>query len=313
MSRQQKQDNDHDHDHDEHGHSHDQTKLSGRKIFWVTVLNLSITLTEVVGGIISGSLALLSDSLHNLSDTVAIAMSYVANKVAQRPKNQRKTFGYKRAEILAAFVNATVLLAISGFLIIEAIRRWRNPETIDGTLMIIVATIGLVANLVSVYLLEKDSHSNLNIKSSYLHLLSDTISSVGVVVGGLAIKFLGWVWIDPLVTILISLYILRETWLIIRKTVDILMQSSAELDYEAIKQDIESIEHINNIHHIHTWLIDEHTIHFEAHLDMDDMSLCEAQVITGLIEQKLIQDYGVSHVTLQSEVNVCHDKNLFRT
>ena len=300
------------HNHVKTGHSHDTSNLSGRKIFWVTVLNATITVTEIVGGILSGSLALLSDAIHNLSDTVAIALSYVANKVAQRPKNPRKTFGYKRAEILAAFVNATVLLAISAFLIIEAIRRWRDPETIDGTLMIIVAVIGLVANLVSVYLLEKDSHHSLNIKSSYLHLLGDTVSSVGVVIGGIAIRIWGVTWIDPLVTLLISIYIIKETWQIIHKTVDILMQSSADLDYNKIKSEIEALEHIRNIHHIHSWMINEDTVYFEAHLDLENMSLCDVQPIYEQIEHLLTEHYGISHVTLQAEVDKCDDKKLFK-
>ena len=300
------------HNHQASSHIHDTSNLSGKKIFLVTVLNLTITVAEVIGGLISGSLALLSDSIHNLSDTFAIALSYFANKVAQRPKNPKKTFGYKRVEILAAFINSAVLLAISVFLIIEAIRRWQKPETIDGNLMIVVAVIGLVANLVSVFLLEKDSHGNLNIKSSYLHLLSDTVSSVGVVIGGIAIKFWGLVWIDPLITVLISVYILRETWQILKKTVDILMQSSADLDYEKIKIEIEAIEHVQNIHHTHSWMINENTIYFEAHLDLDDMSLCEAQIIYDQIEHLLFEHYGVSHVTLQAEVDKCSDKSMFK-
>ena len=299
------------HGHKGHHHGHEATQLSGRKIFWVTLLNLSITIAEIVGGLLSGSLALLSDSLHNLSDTVAIAISYIANKVAQRPENPRKTFGYKRTEILAALINSTVLLAVSAFLIVEAIRRWRNPETIDGTLMIVVAIIGLVANLVSVYLLEKDSHHSLNIKSSYLHLLGDTVSSLGVVLGGIAIKLWALTWIDPLITLLISVYIIRETWKIIRTTVDILMQSGANLDYEAIKRDIEAIDHVQNLHHVHTWLVNESTIHFEAHIELDDMTLCDVMPIYEQIEHLLIEHHGISHVTLQAEVNKCENKAMF--
>ncbi|HEY5466991.1 MAG TPA: cation diffusion facilitator family transporter [Clostridia bacterium] len=301
----------HEHEHSHAGHAHDASALSGKKIFWVTVLNLTITIAEIIGGLLSGSLALLSDSLHNLSDSIAIALSYFANKVAQRPKNPRKTFGYKRAEILAAFINATALITISVFLIIAAIRRWRTPETINGTMMILVASIGLVANLVSVFLLEKDSHGNLNIKSSYLHLISDTVSSVGVVAGGIAIKLWGLVWIDPLVTVLISLYVLKEAWHILKKTIDILMQSSADIDYEKIRQEIEAIEHVRNIHHVHSWMSNESTIFFEAHLDFDDMSLCEAQVIYDQIERLLKEEYGVSHVTLQAESDKCDDKTMF--
>lgn len=300
------------HDHSEADHPHDISNLSDKKIFWVTLLNATITIAEIIGGILSGSLALLSDAVHNLSDTVAIALSYIANKIAQRPKDAKRTYGYKRAEILSAFINSTVLLAISIVLIFEAYKRFNSPESINGTLMIAVAFIGLVSNLVSVYLLEKDSHENLNIKSSYLHLLGDTVSSVGVVAGGIAIKIWGMVWIDPLITILISLYILKETWQVVRKTVDILMQSSAPLNYEAIKNDIEAIDKVKNIHHVHSWMINEKTIYFEAHIDMDDMQLSEVELIYDKIEHLLIDHHGISHVTLQAEVDKCCDKSIFK-
>src|SRR5690554_4885206 len=164
---------------------------TGKKIFWVALLNAGITVAEVVGGILSGSLALLSDAVHNLSDTMAIVLSYVANKIARRSKDAKRTYGYKRAEILAAFINSAVLLAVSLLLVFEAYKRWRAPESIDGTLMIAVALIGLLADLLSVYLLQKEAHKSLNIKSSYLHLISDTISSVGVLAGGIAIELWG--------------------------------------------------------------------------------------------------------------------------
>jgi len=277
------------------------------------MLNATITIAEVVGGILSGSLALLSDAVHNLSDTIAIALSYFANRIAQKPKDAKRSYGYKRAEILSAFINSSVLLSISIVLIYEAFKRLKSPESINGTLMIIVAFIGLVANLVSVYLLKSDSKENLNIKSSYLHLLSDTVSSVGVLVGGVAIRLWGVLWIDPLITVLISLYILKETWKVIRTTVDILMQSSAILDYEAIKRDIERIDKVKNIHHVHTWMINEKTIYLEAHIDMEDMRLSEVENVYRKIEQCLKDDHGISHVTLQAEVNQCRDKRIFKT
>jgi len=300
----------HDHSH-HHTHHHDVSELSGKKIFWVTLLNATITIAEFIGGLVSGSLALLSDSIHNLSDTLAIAFSYVAHRISLRPKNSKKTFGYKRAEIIAAFVNASVLFAVSGMLIIEAFKRFANPEPIDGTLMMTVAIIGLSANLFSVLLLHKDSKGNLNIKSSYLHLLNDTISSVGVVVGGVAINLWGITWIDPVITLLISGYILRETFLIIKKTVDILMQSSPDVDYEQIKKDVESIPGIVNLHHVHAWMINEQSIYFEAHVDMENIKLCEAEKITQEIERLLKTKYSFSHTTIQAEVNRCENKNLF--
>ena len=300
------------HEHGEPEHSHDIAALSGRKMFWVTLMNAVITIAEIIGGILSGSLSLLSDAVHNLSDTVAIALSYFANKVAQRPQNARKTFGYKRAEILSAFINAAALLAISLVLIYEACKRLMSPEKINGTLMIAVALIGLAANFISVFLLEKDSHRNLNVKASYLHLLSDTVSSVGVLAGGIAISIWGIVWIDPLITALISIYIIRETWQVIRKTVDILMQSSAPLDYDAIKKDIEAIENVKNIHHVHSWMINENTIYFEAHIDLEDLPLSQVQKIYDRIESCLKEQYGISHVTLQAEVDKCCDKDIIK-
>ncbi|MBR0598539.1 cation diffusion facilitator family transporter [Sinanaerobacter chloroacetimidivorans] len=302
----------HDHNHAEAGHSHDISSLSGKKIFWVTLLNATITVAEIVGGIFSGSLALLSDAVHNLSDTAAIALSYFANRIAQKPKDAKRTYGYKRAEILSALINSIVLLAISIVLIFEAFKRFMSPESINGTLMIVVASIGLISNFVSVFLLEKDSRENLNIKSSYLHLISDTVSSIGVLVGGVAIKLWDIVWIDPLVTVLISLYILKETWQVIRTTVDILMQSSATLDYNGIKNDIEKIDRVKNIHHVHSWMINEKTIYFEAHIDMEDMPLSEAEKIYDTIEHFLKEHYGISHITLQAEVDKCSDKNIFK-
>jgi cobalt-zinc-cadmium efflux system protein len=301
--------------HDNHPrseHIHDMSKLSGKKIFWVTALNAGITLLEIIGGILSGSLALVSDSIHNLSDTISITLTYFANKIAQKPKNVKKTYGYKRAEILVAFFNSAVLFAISAFLIYEAYKRFKSPEIISGTLMIVVASIGLVANLISVYLLEKDSHESLNIKSSYLHLLSDTISSAGVVIGGIIIKLWGITWIDPLITVLILLYILKETWGILTKTIDILMQSSAPIDYKKIKNEIEKIEKVKNIHHVHSWMINEKTINFEAHVDLEDLKLSEVEVIYDKIEHVLKDHYGISHVTIQSEVDKCSDKSMLK-
>jgi cobalt-zinc-cadmium efflux system protein len=302
-----------------HGNKHSKAEaaetafnISGVKIFWVVLLNAVITIAEFIGGLLSGSLALLSDAAHNLSDTSALALSYFANRIAQRPKDSQKTYGYKRAEILAAFINSSVLIAISLVLITEAVKRLRAPEMIDSNLMITVAVIGLLANLLSVILLEKDSRNNLNIKSSYLHLISDTVSSVGVITGGFIIKYFGIIWVDPVITFLISLYIIKKTWIVIRKTVDILMQSSAKLDYGKIKADIENISGVKNIHHVHSWLSDEKTIYFEAHIEMENMQLCDAEDIYTEIEQYLIRNHGINHVTLQAEVNKCCEKTLFK-
>ena len=292
--------------------NHNHGNLSVTKYLGVTLLNGFITAVEIVGGIMSGSLALLSDAAHNFGDTVSIILSYIAWKIAKREKDVRRTYGYKRAEIISAFVNATALVAISLFLIFEAVKRFRNPEIINGNLMIGVALFGLIANFVSMMLLQKESHGNMNVRSSYLHLLGDTISSVGVLFGGIAIRIWGVFWIDPIVTVLIAAYIMKESWNIVRNSVNILMQSSAELDYTAMQRDIEAIPEVLNIHHVHTWMENEDTIHFEAHIDMDDCKLSESCAISEKIETFLKEKYRISHATLQFETNRCADKGFFK-
>ncbi|MDD3923050.1 MAG: cation diffusion facilitator family transporter, partial [Endomicrobiaceae bacterium] len=201
---------------------------------------------------------------------------------------------------------------ISLFLIFEAIKRFQNPETINSIIMIGVAIVGLLANFISMLLLEKESHHNMNIKSSYLHLLGDTLSSVGVVLGGIAIFIWNIFWIDPVITLMIAVYIMIESWKIVKKSVDILMQSSAELDYTAIKQDIENFDEVRNIHHVHTWMSNENTIYFEAHIDITDCLLSQTCFVTDKIEKLLKEKYKIDHVTLQVETDRCSEKDFFK-
>ena len=295
-----------------HDHSHDVSNISGKRIGFVSILNLLITVTEVVGGLISGSLSLLSDAMHNFSDTVSILITWFAHKIAGKEKNIRKTYGYKRAEILAAFINASALLVIALFLIYEAIKRFLHPASIDGTLMLIMASIGLAANLLSVLLLKSQSHENMNVRSGYLHLLGDTISSVGVILGAIAIKIFNATWVDPLVTLLVSLYLIRESWKIVKKSVDILMQSSADIDYKLLQKDIESIPSVINIHHLHTWMANEKEIYLEAHIETEDMMLSKTNGLIRQIEEILRHEFDVTHMTLQLESGFCDDTELFK-
>jgi cobalt-zinc-cadmium efflux system protein len=292
--------------------SHTEMQLSGRKLLGIILLNAGITAVQAVGGILSGSLALLSDAVHNLSDAISIALTYAAWRIAKRGRNRQKTYGYKRAEILAAFVNASSLLVICLFLVIAAVKHFQHPEPIRGTLMIWVALFAIIANLISVLLLQRESHGNLNIRSSFLHLLGDTISSVVVLLGGLAIHFFEWYWVDPIATIIIALYVAWESFSIVRKTVDILMQSAAPLDYEGLQADIQALPGVRNVHHLHTWLSDENTIYLEAHVEMEDGLLSEIRTVQDKANELLRVRYGVSHATLQFESDQCEDKSLFK-
>jgi cobalt-zinc-cadmium efflux system protein len=293
-----------------HHHQHS----SGKSMLWVTLLNVFITVAEIIGGILTNSLALLSDAVHNLSDTIAIFLAYVAQRLARKQSNEKKTFGYKRVEILAAFFNALVLIAISVFLIYEAILRFNNPVAVKGLLMFIVALAGLLFNLLAVLILKKYASESLNVRSAYLHLLGDTLSSVAVVIGGVLIYFFEIFWIDPLITILISVYIIKETWNVFRHSADILMQSTPRgVNLDEIIKALENIEEISNIHHVHMWGMSEKDLHFECHADLEtDMAVSKTASIRERMEDLLKDHFSISHLTVQFEFNVCDDKEVIR-
>lgn len=276
------------------------------------ILNFTITIAEFVGGLLSNSLALLSDALHNFGDGVAILVAFIANRISRKESDKRKTFGYKRIEILVAFLNSVFLVAICVFLIYEAFERIRQPESIKGLMMFLIGGIGLVVNFVAVLLLHTDSSRNMNVRAAYLHLLGDTLSSVAVIIGGILIYFLQVWWVDPLITILISLYILKETYRLLKESVNILMQSTpSNIDLELIKNEIEFLPEVMNIHHIHAWNLSENELHFEGHVDLtDDLRISNTDKIRHKIEKILSEKYHINHVTLQMEFGSCDNTNM---
>lgn len=294
---------------------HHQNPIKGNRLLAATVLNIIISVAEIAGGLISNSLSLISDALHNLSDGLAIFIAWIANMISKKPSDSKRTFGYKRIEILAAFFNALILIAVSLYLFYEAFLRIIDPEPVKGLIMLVVATIGLLANLAAVFLLHADSKQNLNVKAAYLHLIGDTLTSVAVIVGGILIYFFEIFWIDPIITILIGLYIIKETWSILKQTVDILMQGSpAGLDLELIKKDLEQIPEIANIHHVHIWNLDDQSVHFECHVDLSENSrITETESIYSRIEKLLKEKHHISHLTIQFEYQRCIDKDMIHS
>ena len=292
-----------------HGHHHKEPNK--KNLLFIVVLNLVITIAEFIGGILSNSLALISDAVHNLSDTMAIIISYIAMIIGKKDSTIKNTFGYKRIEILAALFNAVVLIVISVYLFYEAYERFINPEPIKGKTMFIVATIGLLGNLISVILLHKDSSHNLNIKAAYLHLIGDTLSSVGVIFGSILIYFWEITWIDPLLTIIIGIVIIKATWGIIKETTDILMQSSpVGLNLDEIKKELEAHPKIKNIHHIHAWRLSDNIIHFQCHADLcTNLPIREVDKIRIGLENVLHKKFGIDHITIQMELDTCPEKS----
>ena len=291
-----------------HGHHH--TEPNKKNLLISVLLNATITIAEFIGGLLSNSLALLSDAVHNLSDTLAIIISYIAMIIGKKDSTTKNTFGYKRIEILAALFNAVVLIVISVYLFYEAYQRFLNPEPIKSTLMFIVAIIGFLGNIISVLLLHRDSSHNLNIRAAYLHLIGDTLSSVGVIIGSILIYYRNITWIDPVLTILIGLVIIKATWGIIKETIEILMQASpAGLDLIEIRKELEKHAEINNIHHIHSWRLSDNIIHFQCHADLQkDVKISEADKIRNELESILHEKFHIDHITIQMEMNTCNQK-----
>jgi cobalt-zinc-cadmium efflux system protein len=296
-------------------HSHKSIEVegnSGTRLIIVIALNFIITVAEILGGLLSNSLALISDSLHNLSDAVAILLSYIALKISNKAHTLKKTFGYKRVQILIALFNASLIILVSLFLFKEAYYRFVNPSPIRGGIMLFVAIIGLIANAVSVFLLKRKTRNNINIKSAYLHLLADTLSSVAVVAGGIIIYFYKIYWIDPLLTTIIGIYVIKEAYSIIKEAYNILMQSTpSNINLMDIKSNLEEIKEVSNLHHVHVWQLDGKNIFFEGHVDLiENFTVKEIEIIQEKIKNVLYQKFDINHVTIQAEFDSCHKKGL---
>ena len=289
-----------------HSHEHE---INKKNLLYATLLNLIISIFEIIGGLISGSLSLLSDALHNLGDAFSTFIAYVASIIAGKKSTPERTFGYKRIEILAALLNSLLLIGITVFLFVEAIERLKDPQEIKARLMLIVAVIGLIANVIAVIILHKDSNHSLNVKAAYLHLIGDSLSSVVVIIGGILIYFFDIFWVDPVITFLIGLYLLKEAVKILNETIKILMQNTpGNLNIEEIKTLIERDNRIHNIHHIHAWNLTDQKIYFDAHIDtLNDLSLSEVNIVRKDIERKLKSEFNIHHITLQFEYRTCED------
>lgn len=284
-------------------HSHDHDDLNGRNLLVSIVLNIIITVAQAIGGIISGSLSLLSDALHNFSDVLSLIASYIANKYARKEASFDKTFGYKRAEIIAAFVNAATLVVVALYLVYEAIARFLNPKEIESSLVIWLALLGIVANGFSVLLLRKSAKENMNMRSAYLHLLTDMAASVAVLIGGLLMMYFEWYWVDGVLTILIAIYLIFMGYDLLKKSFKVLMLFTPEdINLEKLRAAISIHSEIKNVHHIHIWQLNEKEVHMEAHMEFHkDISLSKFDAILNEVEEVLFHDFGINHVNIQPE------------
>jgi cobalt-zinc-cadmium efflux system protein len=264
-------------------------------------LNLLITLLQVAGGIIANSLGLLSDAAHNLSDVVALGLSLWAVRLGRRPATPRRTFAYKRAEILVAMFNSAVLIAISVYIIVEAVRRLLSPEAVEGLWVVGFAAAGLVINGFAALLLRSHGH-DLNLRSAFLHLVGDAVTSLGVMLSGVIVYLTGWSYADAIVSILVSLWIGREAVVIVRKTVNVLMEGTPEgVELADVERAMRAVPGAKGVHDLHIWSISSSDLALSAHVVVADAALSDLAGIMTNLKDTLARDFGVGHVTIELE------------
>ena len=248
--------------------------------------------------------------MHNFSDVLALIIAYAANRLAARPNDEARTFGFKRAEILAALFNASVLIGIAIFLLVEAAHKFYHPEAVNSVWVIGLGTLSIVLNTLSVLLVREDSHDNMNVRAAYLHLLTDVMTSVAVVVGGVLMYYFGLFWIDPLVSALIALYLIRASFDIVKESSAILMEFTPRgIDIAAVAAAIEAEPEIAGVHHIHIWKLNDRQINLEAHLDFtEDLPLSRSNTVIDRLEHKLHDAFDIEHTTFQCEYGRDDDK-----
>lgn len=289
----------HDHSH-HHGHHHE---VTGKNLSISIILNIGITVAQIVGGFISGSLSLLSDALHNFSDVISLILSWVAHKLARKKPSASSTFGYKRAELLAAFINAATLIIVAIFLIYEAIARFSEPVVISSNLVIWLSVLGIAFNGFSAIILKKDADHNLNMKSAYLHLFTDMMASVAVLAGGILMKYFQWFWVDSVITLAIAVYLILMSLDLLKSSTKMLMLFTPDdLNIDEIAKKIHEVTGEHRLFHIHIWHLNDNELHFEAHLDCkENISITEFNVIVAEIEEVLFHEFHISHSTIQPD------------
>ena len=294
-----------------HQHQHSKMELRGRRIIFTIGLNVLITLSQIVGGLIANSMSLLSDAMHNFSDVVSLIISYIANLLSGKRNTEKRTFGYKRAEIIAAFINSSTLILIAFILGKEAIERFREPEIIGADIVIYMAVLSIVINAVSVLILKKDAKENMNIKSAYLHLFSDVITSVAVMLGGIAMKLYNIYWLDGILTLIIAVYLIIVSWKLFIDSLKVLMQFvPSNIKIHKIYNEISSLNGVVNIHHVHIWQLSEDDIHFECHIDLqNNIQISEFEDMLPQIGSILAKS-NIRHFNIQPEYKSFDNKDV---
>ncbi|MBK9604240.1 MAG: cation transporter [Anaerolineales bacterium] len=299
---------------DNHTHSHfgDLANQTTKRLMLSLALTAAFVLVEVIAGIVGNSLALLTDAAHNFTDVIALGLSWYALKIATKPANAGKTFGYHRVGILVALVNSTTLILIAVGIFYEAYHRFIATPEVNAPILIGVGIVAFIINLVTALLVHKGSESDLNLRSTFLHLMGDVMSTLGAVIAGVIIYFTQWNWLDPLVSVLIGGFILWNAWSILRQSIHILLESTPEnIDMKEMVEKLHTVNGVRSVHDLHVWSINENLRMLSAHVVTDEVSLREGILIQNGINELLTHEYNIQHATLQLECEGCQYDGLF--
>ncbi|TDR16773.1 cation diffusion facilitator family transporter [Marinicella litoralis] len=300
-------DHSHDHDHGHHDHSVAVNQDNKVRVLWAMVLTFAFMFAEIIGGLISGSLALLADAGHMFSDALALLLSWLAFKYSDKGADEARSFGWHRFQILAAFVNGMSLLVIAAWIVIEAAQRFFQPVTVMATPMLVIAVLGLIVNIVVFKILSGGDQENLNLKSAMIHVLGDLLGSVAAIVAAILIMYFGWYWADPVLSVLVAVLILRSGWHVVKKSAHILIEGSPdEVDEAKVKQQlIADIPSVVDVHHIHVWSLTNDINLMTLHVTIDEIQT-ETDVLKA-IKTSLKQHFEIQHTTIQVEHLPCPD------
>lgn len=291
-----------------HTHGHDREKSWGRRLLASILVNFLIPVVQIAGGIVSGSMALISDALHNLSDFVSLIINYAALIIGKRQPTPRHTFGFKRVEIFATLISVALLYGAAFYIALEAWHRLSAPRPISGWLVIWIALLGFAGNIFSALLLHSGARENLNMKSAFLHMLADAVTSLGVVVLGIIWMFKPWYWLDPVFSWLIVAMILYGGWGLIKESVLILMNATPSgMNLEGVREALESVEGIEKVHDLHVWRLSSDSIALAVHITVPDQMLGVIDELADSVRVMLAARFNIDHTTLQFECNSCSD------
>lgn len=297
----------HEHSHDEGHHHHiDVEQSSGGRLLFTLALNFIIPTAQIVGGVYAHSMALISDAVHNFSDFVAVLIAYFAFLIGKKSATPKNTFGYKRAEVMAALINVGILVGACAFILYEAFQRLMNPEMVLGKVVIWLACVGILGNGLSALVLHRDSKHSLNVRGAFLHMLGDLLTSVVVLLNGVVLLYRPWYWLDPVLSLVIAAFILKNCWTIMKEAGRILMNSSPTgLNLQEIKNFLLEVPGVSGVHYLHLWNISANSIAFSCHVEVPDQSVKNTEKLAAIIRHGLLHKFGIDHPVLQFETDKC--------